>query len=197
MTSSNETSVTETWRKSRTFTWIAALTALLTISAFGFVVYKVNALESEYGEIRASKERILRDIESGQEQHTLLLSDINSGKQELAGLRAEVTRAQTLQNQLSDLNEQVGQARQALTDISQQSADAEQVIALSAGATTALARAKDDQNDLIRRIEQLNRDAADAEDQARSFQSSRDQLQDEVRDLEAEEKENWMRFRWI
>ena len=185
MTLSNETSVTETWRKSRTFTWIAALTAFLTICAFGFLVYKVNALESEYGEIRASKERILRDIENGQEQRALILSDVDSSKQELAGLKAEVAQAQALQKLLSDLNEQVDQARQTLTGISQQTVDAEQVIALSAGAITALARAKDEQNELIRRIEQLSRNVADAENQARSFQSSRDLLQDEVRDLEA------------
>ena len=104
MTSSNETSVTETWRKSRTFTWIAVITALLTLSAFGIVLYKVNALESEYGEIRASKERILREIESGQEQHTLLLSDIDSGKQEIAGLKAESSSRPFSIGQLSDLN---------------------------------------------------------------------------------------------
>ena len=52
------TSSSGTLRKSRIYTWVAGLAALATIGLLGFLVWKVNELEGEYGAIRDDRGRI-------------------------------------------------------------------------------------------------------------------------------------------
>lgn len=59
MTSSNVTS-----RKSHTYTWVAIVSALVTVSLLGLLLWKVNELEAEFGTIRVDRARIEAALES-------------------------------------------------------------------------------------------------------------------------------------
>ncbi|MCY3770000.1 MAG: hypothetical protein OXG56_11655 [Gammaproteobacteria bacterium] len=102
---SNEISKTETWRKSRAFTWMAVVTSLLTVAAFGFFLFKVDKLEKEYGEIRDDRERILREIDNRYEQHSKLLAKIQTLETKKSVLEDDLAKGRSLQRNLETLNE--------------------------------------------------------------------------------------------
>ncbi len=195
MTSSNENSVNqmpkhEEWRKSRTFTWMAVTASVLVVAVFGYTLFKVNVLETEYGEIQGNKVRILRQIENREEQHAELLAKIQKLETEKSLLEDDLAVSRVRQEELAALNEGVASSEATLKDLQGAIVEANQKLMEQESVEIALEESRGEQSELAQQKVRLNAEIASlqrelntANDEAREAKNKRDQFQDEVSDL--------------
>lgn len=201
MTSSNETSVNQVpkpdeWRKSRMFTWMAVGLAAITVAVFSILLFKVNVLETEYGEIRGNKARILREIESRKEEHTELLAEIQSLETDKFVLEGDLANARNLQQKLGILGEGISDAETTLKSMAAEKAEADRILMDRDAVKAELEKTRIEQVDLLgdkqrlnKEISRLQRDMETARDDTRDAKNTRDEVQDQVEDLQAKKRE--------
>lgn len=178
------------------FTWMAVGSAALTVAVFSILLFKVNVLETEYGEIRGNKARIVREIESRKEEHTELLADIQSLKIDKSVLEGDLATARVLQQELGILTEGISAAETTLKSMEAEKAEADRILMERDAVEAALEKNRIEQDDLLGEKQRLNteiaklrRDMETARDDARVAKNTRDQFQDQVEDLQAKKRE--------
>ncbi|WP_108835265.1 hypothetical protein [Tateyamaria sp. Alg231-49] len=180
----------EEWRKSRTFTWMAVTASVLVVAVFGYTLFKVNVLETEYGEIQGNKVRILRQIENREEQHAELLAKIQKLETEKSLLEDDLAVSRVRQEELAALNEGVASSEATLKDLQGAIVEANQKLMEQESVEIALEESRGEQSELAQQKVRLNAEIASlqrelntANDEAREAKNKRDQFQDEVSDL--------------
>ena len=112
MTSSNET-----FRKSRTFTWIAAVAALATVALLSFLLWKVNELEDDYGAIRDDRVRLEAALQVVRQEVEALADRRHILRAELEELEGYVDDARGARDELDHLRSLVNEAREQLSQL--------------------------------------------------------------------------------
>jgi chromosome segregation ATPase len=190
LTSSNGTS-----RKSRTYTWIAGLSALATIGLLSVLLWKVNELESEFGVIRDDRKRIETALASDRAELESLASRRDSLRTELVKLEDDAAAARAAGAQLDGLQTAVEEARTQLAALRDEAQSVRDTLARQKTIEAQLAAMDDALRQDVERRDKLESEINEfretqkrAGEDARKAESARDEMQAD-RDRLAAERE--------